>query len=144
MKLQLTFLHLILLTVLALCVSCEKDDENPPNSAIISLLDPASPATLLFGEYVDVYHTFKIENQDGARIWIQPYTVGDISPGYVYSSSKVYTGEGKRKVVISVKEGDESEVVVDQLRVVCYTPDQDEILFEQFINVNYTFNSTGE
>lgn len=107
-------------------------------------MDPTSPATLPFGEYVDIYHIFKIKNQDGARTWIQPYTVGDISPGYIYSTSRVYTGEGNRKVVVSVKEGDDSEVVVDQLRVVCYTPDQDEILFEKFINVNYTFNNTGQ
>jgi len=84
---------------------------------------------------------YYITHPEGARFWVQPFTEGAASPGYVYSSSSIYDGSGKREVGISVEEGEVAEVVVDQLRVVCATPDQDETLFEEFIDVNYTFSN---
>ena len=122
-------------------ITCKKDEGRKPNSIRITGMDPESPATLDFGEFVVITTDYYITNADGARFWVQPYTDGEISPGYLYSQSNIYDGSGIREVGISVEEGDDPEVVVDQLRVVCMTPDQDETLFEQFIDVNYTFSN---
>jgi hypothetical protein len=120
---------------------CKKDDGRTNNSIFLLEFDPESPASLNFGDYVVITTDYYITHSDGARYWVQPFTDGDISPGYVYSSSGIFDGKGIREVGISVNEGDEAEVIVDQLRVVCTTPDQDETLYEEFIEVNYTFSN---
>ena len=121
--------------------ACKKDDDKAPNSVIIVSLDPESPATLNFGDYVVILTDYHVANSEGARIWVQPYTAGEKSPGYLYSKSSIYTGSGKREVGISVEEGDDPVVVVDQLRIICTTPDQSETLLEEFRDVNYTFSN---
>jgi len=120
---------------------CKKDDERRKNSIFLIEFDPESPANLNFGDNVVITTDYYITHPDGARFWVQPFTDGNISPGYVYSSSGIFEGTGIREVGISVNEGDTAEVVVDQLRVVCSTPDQDETLYEEFIDVNYTFGN---
>ncbi len=72
-------------------------------------------------------------------MWVQPYTDGDITPNYLYSSSSVYSGSGTREVGISVDDGD-GDVHVDQLRVIMTDPDQTEDLQEFFVSVDFTFS----
>ena len=133
-----TFLLTLLLTILiaGLC-SCSKENRNS-NTIKITSITPSSPSDMPFGEYVLIRYEYRIDHKEGARMWIQPYTDGDITPGFLYSSSKVYTGIGSREVGISVNQGD-PPVVVDQFRIIMDTPDQEKNLYENFMDVNFTF-----
>ena len=132
----------LLLAVIGLLnSSCKKEETGPANSVVIQQFDPNSPATLNFEEFVVITTAYDISNSDGARIWVQPYTEGEKSPGFLYSSSRVYYGSGIREVGISVEETEYETVLVDQLRIIVTTPDQDQDLFERFIDVSYTFTN---
>ena len=61
--------------------SCKKETPRKPNSVYILSLDPASPASLQFGDFVVILTDYYITQDGGARYWIEPYTNGDISPG---------------------------------------------------------------
>jgi len=132
-------------TLYALCIcfltlllsSCSKDD-SPENSMNITAMDPSSPSTLKFNEFVVITFNYTILPEDGAKMWIIPYTDGDRTPGFLYSSSIVFTGEGTRQVGVSVESGDEP-VKVDQLKVTMVNPDQSETYIERFESVDYTF-----
>lgn len=113
-------------------------DEGPKNSIDITVVDPQSPATLKFNDFVVITYNYSIASPEGARMWIQPYSDGSKSPAYLYSSSKVYTGSGTRQVGISIEEGEEP-VQVDQLRVVMTDPDQNATFLEYFVDVDFTF-----
>jgi len=56
--------------------ACEKDkgQSRPSNSVTIITLDPDSPATVQYGEYVHITIEYLITFRDGARIWVQPFT----------------------------------------------------------------------
>lgn len=120
--------------------SCSKDEDSPAqNSMNIVVMDPNSPAELKFNEFVVITFEYNIAAEEGARMWIIPYTDGDKSPAFLYSSSKVYTGFGTRQVGISIEEGDEP-VVVDQIQITMVDPDQTKTYIERFQDVNYTFS----
>ena len=105
----------------------------------IIAMDPVSPANLKFNEFVVITFDYSITAEEGARMWIIPYTDGDSSPAYLYSSSKVFTGSGTRQVGISIEEGD-GPVVVDQIKITMVDPDQTETYIERFQDVNFTFS----
>jgi len=134
---------IILLSTLSLFLAfalsnCGGNDEGSGNSMDITVVDPQSPATLKFNDFVVITYNYSIASAEGARMWIQPYTDGSKTPGYLYSSSKVYTGNGTRQVGVSVDaEGD--PVKVDQLRVVMTDPDQNNTYLEYFVDVDFTF-----
>jgi hypothetical protein len=132
-------LFIILIIMVFVLPNCKKDNEKASNSIRILSIEPDFPDTLNFGEFVIITTDYSITNDEGARMWVQPFTDGAVSPGYIYSSSTVYTGSGIREVGISVEEGDEEFVEVDQLRIVSVTPDQSEILFEEYMDVSYIF-----
>jgi len=71
-------------------------------------------------------------------MWIIPFTDGDRSPEYLYSSSKVFTGSGTREVGVSIESGN-GPVKVDQLKVTMVDPDQNETYIERFVTVDFTF-----
>jgi hypothetical protein len=54
----------------------------------------------------------------------------------VYSSSTRFYGKGSREVFISIDKT--TKVVVDQLKIIIYIPD-DNIVDERFIDVDFTF-----
>lgn len=140
---HLTNIRLLLLLAILVPVlsNCKKDDESEGNTISILSLEPDFPDTLNFGEFVIITTDYNITHDEGARMWVQPFTDGARSPGYVYSSSIVFTSSGIREVGISVEEGDEEVVEVDQLRIVMVNPDQSEILFEEFMDVSYIFRN---
>jgi len=121
--------------------NCGDGDEDPgKNSMDIFLMNPESPSTLKFDDFVVITYNYNIVSEDGARMWIIPYTDGDESPEYLYSSSKVYTGSGTREVGISIKSGD-NPITVDQIKVTMVDPDQTETYIERFETVDYTFEN---
>jgi hypothetical protein len=119
--------------------NCTNNDENPGiNSMDIISMNPDSPSTQKFNDFVVITYNYNIVPEDGARMWIIPYTDGDNSPEYLYSSSKVYTVTGTREVGISIESGD-GPVKVDQLKVTMVNPDQSETYIERFVSVDFTF-----
>lgn len=125
---------------MAMLTQCGTDAGDKPRQVMeITSINPESPADMAYREFVIIRYDYTIDHSEGARMWIQPYTNGSISPRFLYSSSDVFYGEGGREVGISISEGSEP-VNVDQLRLVMKTPDQSEILYETFINVEFSFN----
>ena len=121
--------------------NCGDSDEDPGiNSMDIISMNPESPSTLKFNDFVVITYNYNIVSEDGARMWIIPYTEGDKSPEYLYSSSTVYTGTGTREVGISIEIGD-NPITVDQLKVTMVNPDQSETYIERFVTVDYTFEN---
>lgn len=100
---KITLFYLLLILFPVILFNCGNNDEDPgKNSMDIMFMDPESPSTLKFNDFVVITYDYNIVPEDGARMWIIPYTDGDESPEYLYSSSKVYTGSGTRQVGISV------------------------------------------
>jgi len=134
-----------LVFALVLIINACSDDDEPSNVNDIKItsISPESPASLhhyqtsLVLDYVIIDYDYTITNKDGARIWIQPYTEGEISDGYIYSTSSIFTGKGTRTVLVSIEEY-AGEKNVDQLRIIIVNPDGD-TLTERFIDVDYTF-----
>jgi hypothetical protein len=119
--------------------NCGNSDEDPgTNSMDIISMNPESPSTLKFNDFVVITYNYNIVPEDGARMWIIPYTDGDKSPEFLYSSSSVFTGTGTRQVGVSIESGN-GPVKVDQLKVTMVSPDQSETYIESFVNVDYTF-----
>ena len=140
-----SFHGLCFLLLSVIFFSCDSENEGTPvNDINITGVDPDSPATLDFYETsnsdrVAIEYDYNISHPEGARIWIVPYTNGDASEGYVYSSSGVYKGTGKRSVLVSVEDPGTGPTHVDQLKISITNPDQSVQLVERFIDVDYTF-----
>lgn len=124
--------------------SCSKSDDETPAAAInkvaINSITPNTPASLKFDEEVIINYDYEIADPDGGRIWVQPYTNGDITPKYSYTSSPLLSGKGSRTVMISITSGADS-VIVDQLKLKIATADGKQTVSESFENVNYTFSN---
>lgn len=124
--------------LLAALVRCGTDSggDTDVNNVTITAISPGSP---VFNEIVTITYDYKIDDPDGVRIWVQPYTNGSISPGYSYTSSPLITGNGSRTVRMSVVRGE--AIVVDQLAIKIANADGTELISERFENVNYTFDT---
>jgi hypothetical protein len=129
-------------SLLFLISSCSDDEVVvPKNELEITSISPDSPATLdpyktSANDRVIIKYDYDIGHPGGAQMWIRPFTNGDNSPGYVYSSSTRFYGKGSREVFISIDKT--TKVVVDQLKIIIYIPD-DNIVDERFIDVDFTF-----
>lgn len=130
---------ILLLVVLAGCGTDSGNPDVPENNVIIRSISPQSPSSLVFKENVTITYDYEIDDPDGVRIWVMPYTNGSISPKYRYTSSPLFTGKGSRTVHISITSGETT--VVDQLKIKIVTADQSETLSESFEEVNYTFSN---
>lgn len=137
MKRTILFPVLFLTAIILGISGCSKENSNT-NSIKITSTNPDSPANLPFGEFVLIRYEYHISHPEGARIWVQPYTDGNKTPNFLYSKSKIFTGKGSREVGVSVKDGPHA-VLVDQLRIIITTPDQEKSLYESFLDVQYTF-----
>ncbi|HEX5168464.1 MAG TPA: hypothetical protein VFW11_04780 [Cyclobacteriaceae bacterium] len=124
--------------------SCGDDEgSSNVNDITVKSISPDSPAVLKFyqtssDDRVYIEYDYNISHKEGARIWIVPYTDGDFSPGYIYSSSPVYKGKGSKKVLISIDESAEP-VNVDQLQIYIESEETEEVLVERYVDVDYTF-----
>lgn len=123
-------------------MGCSKDDgpgEALVNKVTITSMSPQSPATLKFDEDVTITYSYEIGDPNGARIWVQPYSNGAITPKYSYTSSPLFKGNGTRTVKISVSSGDNT--IVDQLNVEIADANGQETISESFQTVDYTFTN---
>lgn len=132
-------------TILGICLlgctlfQCSDDEDEPKGNFMeVVSINPESPASLNFNDNVQIVYEYNIEHEDGARMWVIPQTNGDDSPGYRYSSSGVFNGSGDRGVIVSIAD-QADPVIVDQLWVIMKDPDQSEILYSEYIDVEYTY-----
>lgn len=134
---------MVWLAGLLVITSCGSDSEGiTANDIAINEISPESPADLVFYETgqndrVVIKYDYIISHEEGARIWVQPFSNGSISEGYIYSSSSIFKGKGSRSVLVSIDAG--AEIKVDQLRIKITNPDQSVDLTERFVDVDYTF-----
>ncbi len=105
----------------------------------IQLTHP-SPAHLPHGELAYVTFDYKVDNPEGVRFMVQPWSEGAIEQGYAWSGSVVYTGTGTTSKFFTFHSGDHH---VDQYRLAMWTPDWSENLLEIFIRVDYTWGEHG-
>lgn len=91
---------------------------------------------------VNVSIDYKIDDPDGRRIYVIPYTNGNATPNYGVSGSPVYPqGTGTASAFFTITSG--SPVVVDELRVYSRDPDFTETPLEMFVPVVYRFGPNG-
>jgi hypothetical protein len=122
-----------------------------PHTVYNIVLYPESPATLYYGEWVDITFDYTVElnyRSEGAddidivpdaHIIPRPFTNGDLSPGYLsrgYNFLGPYDTHGESRFTINPKDG---QVVVDQIRFQLLNADKSIILNEFFIPTVFTF-----
>ena len=100
-------------------------------------LNPSSPAQLTFGQDVNITFHYSTNQAGGVRIFPRPFANGARAPNYAASGSPIYpVGEGNGSASFTISSG---EVTVDQIRFQVWTADQNQLLDEWFITVNYRF-----
>lgn len=98
-------------------------------------------ASFLHGDQVTIDFDYNVSWAQGARIFIRPFTNGDLTPGYGASGSPVYNGEGSSTANFTINSG--NNVRVDYLRVRMVNPDQTILLAEFFVPVNWYWSSVA-
>ncbi len=107
------------------------------NSITNIILSPPTPYDLYTGDQVNFTFDYSTAESDGVRIFGRPFTEGQLSNDYFAHGSIIYPG-GKGEG--SGYFGLDSPGTVDQIRFRMYDADQNNILLEFFIPVDYTFN----
>ncbi|CAN5446413.1 hypothetical protein BH23BAC3_BH23BAC3_07650 [soil metagenome] len=106
-------------------------------SVSITDISPESPATLIFNNQINIHFDYQFRDGNNVRIFIRPFTSGNLTPNYAASGSPVYNGNGSGSANFTIKSGN---VTVDQLRIQVLST-ENELLFEFFIPVKFTFSS---
>jgi hypothetical protein len=96
-------------------------------------------ASFLLGEQVEITFDYNISNRDGARIFVRPFTDGNLTPGYGASGSILFTGTGSRTVNFRINSG--KNVHVDELRVMILNADQSDTLKTFYVPVNWYWST---
>src|SRR6056297_1860903 len=121
-----------IIIVSILCMFCM---DVSAQSISITEISPGSQANLGNGNQVVISFDYEINNPEGARIFIRPFTSGSLTPNYSASGSPVYRGSGNGSANFTIQSG---RATVDQIRVRSVSL-QNELLFEFFIPVELTF-----
>ena len=96
-----------------------------------------SPASLAYGQNVDITFNYSTAQAGGIRIFARPMTNGATTPGYGASGSPLYpAGSGSGSGSFTITGG---ETTVDQIRFQVYNSDQSALLSEFFVPVRYAF-----
>lgn len=102
-------------------------------------LSPATPNILRHGDQVDATFDYITDEPGGARIFLRPFTGGDLTPDYSAHGSPVYpAGSGSGSGYFQINSGD---VTVDQIRARMTNADQSLLLFEEFLPVHYEYGA---
>ena len=98
-------------------------------------------AWLGHGDHINIFFSYKIEDPEGGRVSLQPYTNGSPTPGYGWAGSPLYPqGIGVDTNWLTVNSG---TALVDQIRISLWNSSFDEQLLELFIPVEYHFSAKG-
>ena len=103
-------------------------------------LEHGTAAYLGYGEQVEVSFSFKVDDAQGGRIMVLPYTHGSPTPAFSWQGSILYLGEGTGERWFSVSSG---AGAVDQIFVGLYSEDWTELKLEMYIPVDYHFGDNG-
>jgi hypothetical protein len=101
-------------------------------------LSPDTPDVLGFNQNVNLsFNYLTTRLVDGVRIWARPFTNGALTPNYAAHGSPIYPiGSGQGTGFFTITSG---QVVVDQIRIQMWDPNQTTLLFEAFLPVYYRF-----
>lgn len=111
--------------------------ENGVNN--FSFSQPQEIGSLLLGEQVQISFDYNISHPGGARIFVRPFTDGNLTPGYGASGSPVFSGTGTQTVNFTINSG--NNVRVDALRVTILNESQSQTLNTFFIPVNWYWST---
>jgi hypothetical protein len=104
------------------------------------VFDPPSPANLDFGENVDF--TFDYQVDEDSRIFGRPLTGGAPSFAWAAHPSPLYSmGSGSGSGFFTIQDAGQGIAHVDQVRFRVVADDDDALLYETFVDVDYTFGS---
>ena len=127
-------------------ISLQDDPLEPPLHSIDNIVfDPESPATLEFGENVDLTFDYSTTNPGKIQIWARPMTEGALSPNWGGHGSPQHsppTGSGRGFFRIN-HVGQTGDQHVDQVRFRMRCVDTGIILHEFFVDVDYTYEPPG-
>ncbi len=98
--------------------------------------DPSSPATLFIGDRVDFSFNYTTGEADGVRIFGRPFTAGSPSPDYAAHASPVHPAEAGTDTGFFTLN---TPGKVDQIRFQMFDADQNNLLYEFFVDVDYRF-----
>lgn len=102
-------------------------------------MDPVSPATLVFGEPVNIDFDYYTCESSGVRIFVTPYTSGSPTPNYFASGSDLYPqGSGSGSGWFTIDTG---SVTVDQVLFEMTDAAQTVTLLDFFVDVQYDYAS---
>lgn len=124
--------EIIITTIL--CMLCA---DIAAQSISITEITPDSQASLAFGRQVTISFEYEINNSEGVKIFVRPFTSGSLTPNYSASGSPVYRGRGRGSANFTIQSED---ATVDQIRVRAVNA-QNDLLFEFFMPVKFNFFS---
>jgi hypothetical protein len=97
---------------------------------------PSSPTVLDIGDQVSFTFNYETNREGGVRIFGRPFTAGEPTPNYAAHPSQVHPeGSGSVSGFFLINSAEN----VDQVRFQMWDADQNCLLFETFIPVNYTY-----
>jgi hypothetical protein len=101
------------------------------------VLTPSSPATLKNGQHVNITFNYTTNEKSGVRIWARPFVKGSLAPNYAAHGSPTYPfGQGSGSGSFTITSG---EVTVDHIRFQIIAANQNTLLHEYFLPVEYRF-----
>lgn len=92
------------------------------------------------GQQVDVYVGYETDEPGGIRIFVRPFTNGNLTPGYSASGSPLYYGSSTAIASFTINSG---KVVVDEIQVEVYNSNQSTLLRRFWIPVHFRFGPVG-
>lgn len=96
-------------------------------------------ASFLLNEDFTTTFQYNVSYPGGVKVFIRPFTKGNLTPGYSASGSGTYSGTGTINSNFSITAGE--NVIVDALRVQVTNASQTLVLDEFFIPVNLGFST---
>lgn len=108
------------------------------NSITNIQLAPLSPATMPFGNHVNISFDYAISNAGNFLVFARPFTHGALTPNYAAHGSPNYTtGKGGSTGWFTITT---DHVVVDQIQFQIMTT-AFQVIYEKFIPVRYRFGA---
>ncbi|MEM9267584.1 MAG: PEP-CTERM sorting domain-containing protein [Pseudomonadota bacterium] len=102
--------------------------------------NPASPAALDFGDFVDVSFDYDMMGLSG-QIFARPFSNGAITPNFSASGSPLFTGTGSQTVFFTIRDQGQVFQRVDKIRFLILGTDRTTVLSEQFFDVDFSFGT---
>jgi hypothetical protein len=100
-------------------------------------LDPDTPASLVFGQNVNIKFNYTTNQPGGVRIFARPMTGGATTPGYGAHGSPLYpngsaSGTGFFTITLN-------NAIIDHIRFQMFNENQSQLLLEYFLPVDYHY-----